>query len=570
MKTMRKIRNMALATVLGLTMNACSDWLAEEPVSFIGPDSIEDSEAGVDVWVTGVYSNWLDDMFRWSYFPFVLELDSDYISGPDWLMATMGAGNFQDAEMVGKLWKGPYNIIVDAMLASRKIGEMKNISEACRNNAIGELEFQMAFSYFLMVRAFGPVPIMEKDVMDGGSYNNPRRPIPEVYDHIIALLEDAAAKMYKRGESGYKKGHVSAASAAGLLAKVYATMASAAMPEGTPVTVRTGNGTNARYTAEEAGTTVYKYNPLVTNVFYKTDVEGYMEMDSMELYGKAAEWAGKVIAGEYGPVELSDYDDLWKASNRDASEFLFNVQSVGGETTYCTRIHTYYSGFTANPSAVTIQSGGWLGCSYNWYRLFDEGDDRIEKGVRHEWQYYYQVDYNGWFYYPESRKSYYATLGDGRTWQYTADSQCLAFTTKYEDVKDKSAEYTDSSWPFLRFADVLLIYAEAKNELGERDEAVAALNKVRKRSHAALMAATPGQDALRSAIIEERAKELACEGDRRWDLIRWGIYIDAMNAVMYDDSGIYKERSAKHLLFPIPLEEINANKAITGNNPGWN
>ena len=84
------------------------------------------------------------------------------------------------------------------------------------------------------------------------------------------------------------------------------------------------------------------------------------------------------------------------------------------------------------------------------------------------------------------------------------------------------------------------------------------------------MAATPGQDALRSAIIEERAKELACEGDRRWDLIRWGIYIDAMNAVMYDDSGIYKERSAKHLLFPIPLEEINANKAITGNNPGWN
>ena len=97
-----------------------------------------------------------------------------------------------------------------------------------------------------------------------------------------------------------------------------------------------------------------------------------------------------------------------------------------------------------------------------------------------------------------------------------------------------------------------------------------ALNEVRKRSAAAQMAAIPGKDVLRSAIIEERAKELACEADRRWDLIRWGIYIDAMNAVMYDDSGIYKERTSKQLLFPIPQSEINANEAINENNPGWN
>ena len=567
---MKRIIRIAIVIATAALLGGCSKWLEEKPVAFIGPDSIEDSEAGVDVWVAGVYSNWLDDMFRWASFPFVMDLDADYISGPDWLFSTMGAGAFQDAEMVGKLWKGPYNLIVDANLAERKIAEMTQVDAEYKNNALGELYFQEAFAYFILVRAFGPVPYMETDVMDGGGYSNPRRPVNEIYQKIINLLEDASTLMFKSSDPRHKAGHVNAASAAGLLAKVYATMASAAMPEGTPITVRTGNGVNARYTAEENGTTVYKYNPLVTNVFYKQTVEGYEEMLPEVLYDEAASWARKVMDGEFGLVELSEYDNLWKATNRDASEFLFNVQTVNGETVACSQVHTYYAGYTASPSAETIQSGGWIGCSYNWYRLFDDNDYRITKGVRHEWQYYYQVDYNGWFYYPESRKSYYATLGDGRTWQYTADSQCLAFTTKYSDVTDRSANYTDSAWPFLRYADVILIYAEAQNELGESAEALRALNLVRKRSNAVQMPSFPGKDAMRSAIIEERAKELACEGDRRWDLIRWGIYIDAMNAVMYDDSGIYKERSSKHLLFPIPQEEINSNEAIDGNNPGWN
>ena len=564
---MKKIYTILLAALL---FTSCSKWLAEKPVAFIGPEDIEDSESGVDVWVTGVYSNWLDDMFRWSYFPFVLELDSDYISGPDWLLGAVGAGNFQNVEMVDKLWKGPYNLIVDALLAKRNIAAMTSVDQAYKDNALGEISFMEAFAYFLLVRAFGPVPVLEKDVMDGGSYSNPRQDVDKVYAHIIALLEDAASKMYGRSDQAYRPGHVCAASAAGLLAKVYATMAAAAMPEGTPITVRTGDGVNARYEEEIAGTKKRKYSALVTNIFYKNEVAGYTAMDPAALYDKAAYWAGKVMDGTYGTVELSAYDDLWKASNRNASEFLFTVQSVQGESVACSRVHTYYSGCTASASGGSLQTGGWLGCTYNWYRLFDEGDQRIVKGVRHEWQYYYQEKYNGWFFYPESNAAYYSALGDGRTWENTVDYQTLAFTTKYDDVNDSSAEYCDSCWPFLRYADVILIYAEAQNELGNFTEALDALNEVRKRSSATQMAVAPGKDALRSAIIEERAKELACEADRRWDLIRWGIYVDAMNAVMYDDSGIYKERTTRQLLFPIPQAEINANEAINENNPGWN
>ena len=64
---------------------------------------------------------------------------------------------------------------------------------------------------------------------------------------------------------------------------------------------------------------------------------------------------------------------------------------------------------------------------------------------------------------------------------------------------------------------------------------------------------------------------MACEGDRRWDLIRWGIYLDAMNAIGgFDDSGINKNRTERNLLYPIPADEISANDAIKENNPGWN
>lgn len=559
-----------LAALICFGMVSCKKWLTETPVSFIGPDNIEDSEDGVDVWVTGVYSNYLDDMFRWAWFPFVLELDSDYISGPDWFLGTMGAGNFQSAEMVSGMWKCCYNLIMDANLAERKISQMKNVSEDYKNNALGELYFHEAFAYFLLVRAYGPVPYIENDVMDGGAYSNPRASVEEVYNHIIDLLTDAASLMYSRSNARYTPGHVCAASAAGLLAKVYATMASAAMPEGTAVTVRSGNGVSSVYQTEEDGEKVYKYSPLTTNILYKTAVAGYEGMDSQALYTQAANWAKKVIDGEYGVVELSDYDKLWKASNRDASEFLFSVQSLSGEMTYRTQVHVYYAGVFSSATSNIINTGLWLGNTYNWYRLFDADDYRITQGVRKIWQQSFQVDYDGYYYYPETLKAYYEGLGDGNTYQYSHDSYTLAFTMKYSDVTDPTAENADSAYPFLRYADVLLIYAEAQNELGNTTDAMTYLNLVRKRSNATLMDTAPGQDAMRSAIIEERAKELACESDRRWDLIRWGIYIDAMNAVMLDDSGVVKERSAKHLLYPIPQEEINANSQINENNPGWN
>ena len=562
-------------------LTACNSWIEEDPESEITDEKVGDSAEALDQWLTGAYSKWIDDMFRWGYFPRVLEFDADYISGPDWLFGTFGAGNFQgESDVADALWKGCYGMIGRCNNAQRHIQAMEKVSAATKNNAIGELKFMKAFAYFLIVRAYGDCPIQpEEETTD---YNQPRQSVAAVYDYIIKNLEEAAAQMYKNTDANYQKGHANAGSAAGLLAKVYATMASAAMPEGTEITVRTGPA----YTGTSSSR---KYAPLQKVVLRKTPVAGYTSLDPVALYGKAAEWAKQVIDGNYGTYELLSYENLWKKSYATSSEFMFSVGSVSGDATYKNAVHSQYEGYKTGVGSDFIQSGGWVGCSRHWYDLFDHDDYRITKGVKHRWRAYTQETTNTGFYYPYTDEYSIMATGfdlsgtwvadpsdiyaDGVSYYYSMDSQCLAFTTKYMDVTNDAIENADANWPFLRFADVLLIYAEAQNELGNAGDAITYINKVRERSNAVTATADglPSVEARRSAILEERAKEFACEADRRWDLIRWGIYLDAMNAIGgTDDSGVLKNRVARNLLFPIPAQELNTNKAITSNNPGWN
>ena len=562
-------------------LTACNSWIEEDPESEITDEKVGDSNEAVAQWLTGTYSKWIDDMFRWGYFPRVLEFDADYISGPDWLFGTFGAGNFQgESDVADALWKGCYGMIGRCNNAQRHIQAMEKVSVATKNNAIGELKFMKAFAYFLIVRAYGDCPIQPEE--ETADYNQPRQSVTAVYDYIIKNLEEAAALMYKNTDAGFQKGHANAGSAAGLLAKVYATMASAAMPEGTEITVRTGPA----YTGTSSSR---KYAPLQKVVLRKTPVAGYTSLDPVALYGKAAEWAKQVIDGNYGTYELLSYENLWKKSYATSSEFMFSVGSVSGDATYKNAVHSQYEGYKTGVGSDFIQSGGWVGCSRHWYDLFDHDDYRITKGVKHRWRAYTQETTNTGFYYPYTDEYSIMATGfdlsgtwvadpsgiyaDGVSYYYSMDSQCLAFTTKYMDVTNDAIENADANWPFLRFADVLLIYAEAQNELGNAGDAITYINKVRERSNAVTATADglPSVEARRSAILEERAKEFACEADRRWDLIRWGIYLDAMNAIGgTDDSGVLKNRVARNLLFPIPAQELNTNKAITSNNPGWN
>lgn len=279
---------------------------------------------------------------------------------------------------------------------------------------------------------------------------------------------------------------------------------------------------------------------------------------------------------------------------------MFMLQTLNNDEEYGNTIHRWFSG-TENAQGL-IQQGQWIGNRYHWYTLFDSKDYRITKGVKHRFRYSYQASDNYGFYYPNTPEYKLMATGydengnkvadpvapynDGVQYTFNVSSSTLAYSTKYSDVTDPTVERSDAYWPFLRYADIVLIYAEAMCELGSGvdSEAIKALNAIRARSNAN-PAVTSGNGAidskvaLRSAIFEERAKELALEGDRRWDLIRWGLYLDVMNSIggtnedgtktNYDEASVNKHRETKHLLFPIPSAEISTNDAIDSNNPGW-
>ncbi|HVI44812.1 MAG TPA: RagB/SusD family nutrient uptake outer membrane protein, partial [Chitinophaga sp.] len=154
------------------------------------------------------------------------------------------------------------------------------------------------------------------------------------------------------------------------------------------------------------------------------------------------------------------------------------------------------------------------------------------------------------------------------------------FRREYEPVSDKVKNETGTNQPLLRYADVLLMAAEAENEInGPSAIAYQYLNEVRARAKASLITGISDRDAFRSIIQDERYRELCFEGFRRNDLIRWGILVPTMKALANSIAQTapvsfkYASRagdniSDKHKYLPIPQRELALDNLLK-QNPGW-
>jgi hypothetical protein len=143
--------------------------------------------------------------------------------------------------------------------------------------------------------------------------------------------------------------------------------------------------------------------------------------------------------------------------------------------------------------------------------------------------------------------------------------------------------FTKTAFPVLRYSDVLLMVAEAQMELGNIAEATTYLNIVRARANASTVtpAIATSQIVLRGIIRDERARELCFEATRKFDLIRWGIFKQAMddckNSINNSSSSAtlkarylttYNNVKLRDTLLPIPSSELSVNGLIT-QNAGW-
>ena len=158
--------------------------------------------------------------------------------------------------------------------------------------------------------------------------------------------------------------------------------------------------------------------------------------------------------------------------------------------------------------------------------------------------------------------------------------------TIYENQMSAKSLYTTINFPILRYSDILLMYAEAINEYAGAPDEIAwnAVLAVRERAGIQTdKSQYSDQRSFRNLVRNERGRELVFEGLRKYDLIRWGIFVERMHLAgtniptdsKYKNPTItnfaattYANVSERHIYLPIPTKELAVNHALT-QNPLW-
>ncbi|NUO62190.1 MAG: RagB/SusD family nutrient uptake outer membrane protein [Gemmatimonadaceae bacterium] len=278
-----------------------------------------------------------------------------------------------------------------------------------------------------------------------------------------------------------------------------------------------------------------------------------------QVYTGTARWADARAAAEAviasGAALDPVYQHLFDADNNTSPEMIFTVPQDGQRTqTWGGMTYLVHAGIggSMNPAAFGV-NGGWWGLRTrpnlpDRYAAEPAGDKRAAI-----------------VYVPGQSKSI-ASIGDfGQGYGYP----------KYRNVyqngsRGSNLDFPDTDFPMWRLADAYLIYAEAvvRGGGGSMATALGYVNALRERAYGSTAGDVTAADLTLPFILDERSRELAWEGHRRQDLIRFG---------QFSDAGIWEWKGnvqagktmPKYLdLYPIPSNELAANPTIK-QNPGY-
>ncbi len=247
---------------------------------------------------------------------------------------------------------------------------------------------------------------------------------------------------------------------------------------------------------------------------------------------------------------MANYADLFKEENENNIESLFEIQ---------------YTNENGNTNGQANTLGGWqIPNTYSgggghvviptdyYSNSFESGDTRRDASIRYV---FYDANGNMVDY------SWWADVGKPHV-------------KKYDITQGKSLNggLSSRNLYYLRYADAILMYAEALNELNETSNALPLLNKIRNRAKLlnweTVMGHQPSQQEMRDELLKERMRELGFEGWRWCDLKRTGKLLDQTKTYNKDATPYI---SQKNLLFPISSREFELNRALKpgDQNPGF-
>ncbi len=245
-------------------------------------------------------------------------------------------------------------------------------------------------------------------------------------------------------------------------------------------------------------------------------------------WAKVKQYCDAVIGGGYSL--LTDYDQLWNNANENSAESIFEINYNGGSS-------------DGNWGTKIFRGLDWKKFnlpSNDLVAAFDAEGDMKRKNASIVF-----LDVSGKWSDPHWPQTHYP------------------FINKWHNFQEGS----NQNYIFIRLADILLLKAEALNELGDQPGAMTLVNQIRARVNLPASTAAAPAD-VRLAIAHERRLELAFEGHRWYDLKRTGRAIEVMNNV--DDGSGNKpyHLTQNRLVWPIPQAELDKNAKLT-QNPGY-
>ena len=481
--------NLIAIALLGFSFSSCSDVLEQNPQTDLSENDFYKTADDILSAVNGAYSSLQEGDIYGNWYVFG-EIPSDNTRNQ--LSGSVTTQNEFDQfyidtqnSMIANFWKAAYKVINRTNTILGRIDGIEINTELANRYKL-ECKFIRALMYFNLVRVYGDVPLVLKEISISESYDILREPKENVYNQIIADLKEAQdlPVSYSTAEDG----RATQGAAKALLANVYMTLHKYAEAE----TILAEIINSGRYS-------------LLENTPGSLNIDGYKNVFSpVNHNSKEGIFEIQFLKGGYG--EGSNYANNFAPENSGT-----NVVAVGG-------------------------TGGNNIPEMDIYNAYEEGDLRRDFSM--SLGYYDNRKNNEWV---ESR-----------------------YVCKFMDVPYQNND-ASNNYPVIRYADVILMYAEALNQNGKTAEACKYLNMTRRRgfgyqttetSPVDLQTTDKAQFAL--MVEQERRVELAFENHRWFDLIRTGRAVEVMRSKGFS-------LNETNLICPIPQKQIDVNPKLTQN-----
>ncbi|MFV8343206.1 RagB/SusD family nutrient uptake outer membrane protein [Flavobacterium sp. XS2P39] len=495
-----------------ITVSCSSDFTEVTPVGVLESTTFFNSESNTEEALIGLYDLvQFNNAQAWNS-AFIIKV----IPGDE---ANAGGGNATDQKQLQEIddytnisisnpslegvWNKEYRTIA---LANTIIEKVEAGSLSNKTFAIAEAKFMRAWCYFELTTMWGAVPLRLENptTISAEAFAKPKSPRAEIYAQIEADLVVAIAGLPDK--SAVKNNfRVSKGAAQALLGKVL----------------------------------VFQGKTLAAIPYLKAVIDNPahgLESDVSKVWLKDSEF-GKESLFEVGFLTTKGYD----ASNanlagRNESNIFIQLMGARGDGYFNLTGTGLSNGWGFNlPTAKILNA-------------FDAAGDVTRKKAT---------------VMSEAELNAFGGSLTGSPWDYEGGirTKYAARASETSSTGNASRNY-GTNFRLFRFAEVLLLAAEAYNKEGQDDKARIELNKIRNRAGLADVSSSLTGGNLFNAIVNEKFLELAFEGQRFWDLVRWG----SANAELSS-----KGYTAKNNLYPIPASEIAKNKALTiaDQNPGY-